>query len=109
MIARPCIGCGELTNASRCEECKRVQDRHDRPARVEVKPSSTERGYDARWRRLSERARKLSPICEDCNRPGTPDDPLTADHLIWPARTLADVAVVHRSCNSRRGARRSLP
>jgi hypothetical protein len=38
----------------------------------------------------------------DC---GTTED-LTGDHLRWPARTLADVEVVCRSCNSRRGALR---
>ncbi len=44
----------------------------------------------------------MHPFCMDC---GTHED-LTADHLRWPARTLIDVEVVCRSCNSKRGALR---
>lgn len=86
-----CIVCGEPSPASRCDEHA-----------IKPKPRSkttTQRGYDSRWRRLSERARRLQPWCSDCN---TTED-LTTDHLRWPARTLDDVDVVCRSCNSRRG------
>jgi hypothetical protein len=33
---------------------------------------------------------------------------LTGDHLRWPAENLADVEVVCRSCNSKRGPRRGV-
>lgn len=93
-----CIACGEVAPGTRCEECQT-----EREARTtERKGSATARGYDSRWQRLSARARRLQPFCLDC---GSAED-LTADHLVWPARTLADVEVVCRSCNSRRGATR---
>lgn len=94
-MRRPCLTCGEPTDGSWCPEHRRDQRDHDR--------SATQRGYDSTWQRLSRRARHLQPWCTDC---GAVDD-LTADHLHWPATTLADVEVVCRSCNSRRGAVRT--
>ena len=95
-----CVDCGEVTPGTRCDDCQT-----EREARTtERKGSATARGYDSRWQRLSTRARTLQPFCTDCRT--TLD--LTADHLVWPARTLADVEVVCRPCNSRRGATRGL-
>jgi len=45
----------------------------------------------------------VQPFCTDCGHWGSNANPLTTDHLRWPARTLADVDVVCRSCNSKRG------
>ena len=98
MIWRPCASCGEPSPGTRCPDCT-----VEREARVtERKGSATARGYDARWQRLSARARRMQPFCTDC----ASTDDLTADHLVWPARTLADVDVVCRPCNSKRGATR---
>jgi len=98
MTWMPCLDCGEVAPGTRCDHC-----RAEREARTsERRGSATSRGYDSRWQRLSARARRLQPFCTDCS---TTDD-LTADHLVWPARTLADVDVVCRPCNSRRGATR---
>lgn len=101
-LLKPCLDCGELSENTRCAE-------HDtRPA--EIKTSSTSRGYGTTWRKLSERARRLQPWCLDC---GATND-LTTDHSpeAWrrhsaglPIR-LADVAVVCRSCNAKRGRAR---
>lgn len=90
-----CVECGEPTEQSRCNE-------HQLPARP--KPSPTKRGYNSAWFRLSKQARRLQPWCSDC---GAKDD-LTGDHLRWPALSIKDVDVVCRSCNSKRGAVRSL-
>lgn len=90
MSKRPCITCGEPTEGSYCTD--------HQPATHQL--SADARGYDAAWRRLSKRARRLQPWCTDC---GTTED-LTGDHLRWPARQLEDVDVVCRTCNSRRGA-----
>lgn len=101
-LLKPCLDCGTLSERPRCP------DHDQRPA--EVKTSSTARGYDTAWRKLSERARRLQPFCTDC---GTTND-LTTDHSpeAWqrhnaglPIR-LADVAVVCRSCNGKRGRAR---
>lgn len=109
--------------SSVCPECGAVYERDDNTAacptcqpRRTHRPnhyyagSSTSRGYDSTWKRLSARARKLSPQCEDC---GTVED-LTADHSAeaWKRRSagkairLRDIAVVCRRCNSERGAAR---
>ncbi len=108
-ILRPCLGCGipvetEKQNAgARCLACTEEHSKQFPRFRDESnKESSARRGYGYAWRRLSAQARREHPWCMDC---GTPDD-LTADHLRWPARTLADVEVVCRSCNSSRGALR---
>ena len=90
-----CIECGEPSEQSRCAE-------HQLPARD--KPSASSRGYNAAWSRLSQHARRLQPWCSDCQ---TGDD-LTGDHLVWPATKLEHVDVVCRTCNSKRGASRSL-
>ena len=90
---RQCLECGRPTDATRCP-VHRLPDR---------RPSPAQRGYDAAWRKLSTLARSVQPWCSDC---GATSD-LTADHLTWPAKSLADVDVVCRACNSRRGPRRT--
>lgn len=100
-LRRPCLDCGEPTDATRCEQC--------RPRDPQLK-STRERGYGTTWRKLSERARRLQPWCTDC---GTVND-LTADHSpeAWQryeaGKTirLDDIEVVCRPCNSRRGKAR---
>lgn len=101
MTLRPCIECGEPCETGRCQDHQRVRE-HDIP--------TTARGYDTTWRKLSERARRLQPFCEDC---GATTD-LTTDHSpeAWKRKLagkpirLKDVAVLCRSCNSKRGRAR---
>jgi 5-methylcytosine-specific restriction endonuclease McrA len=105
----PCLGCGVLIQVergsktgARCWRCEAIRE-YDYPKKRGERTSgltSRQRGYDRRWFRLSKQARRLQPWCSDC---GSPDD-LTGDHLRWPARTLADVDVLCRSCNSSKGA-----
>ena len=106
-VPRPCIECGVPCPATRCSLCgadrQRLLDQR--------RGHAAARGYDAAWRVLAARARRLVRHCDDC---GSRDD-LTVDHLpgAWEKRargerlTLADVSVCCRSCNSRRGARRA--
>lgn len=102
MVLRPCIECGEPTDAPRCEECAPPRSQPTERA------GTTARGYDRTWRKLSERARRLQPFCSDCG--ATAD--LTVDHSLqaWRRKAqslpirLQDVEVVCRPCNSRRGA-----
>lgn len=100
MTLRPCLDCGEPTETSYCTE-------HRAPSN---QAGANARGYDYRWQKLSERARRLQPFCLDC---GTTED-LTVDHTpqAWKRKAegkvirLIDVAVVCRPCNSRRGRAR---
>lgn len=88
-MLKPCLVCGELASGTRCAA-------HCLPHPPKTK-SNKALGYDHRWRRLSERARRVQPFCSDC---GTPDD-LTTDHSpeAWQRRLpirLQDVYVVGR-------------
>ncbi len=98
MTYKPCIVCGEPTARSRCPE-------HSKDTR-----NKTARGYGSHWDRLSRRARRLQPFCEDC---GT-TEALQCDHTpeAWrrhyagkPIR-LRDVSVVCGPCNRARGPAR---
>lgn len=91
MTMKLCVICGEPCESSRCNE---------HPAPAKPKTSATQRGYTSSWDRLSKRARQIQPWCSAC---GTKDD-LTGDHLRWPAKSLKDVDVLCRSCNSAKGA-----
>ena len=100
-LLKACADCGDLTTRARCTTC--------RPPDHEGK-SSTARGYDSAWRRLSRRARRLQPFCTDCGA----TTELSVDHTpqAWERHErgleirLEDVAVVCITCNNRRGAAR---
>ena len=64
----------------------------------------TQRGLDNRWLRLRDKAIALQPWCSYCGA----TENLTGDHRIprsqgGVARTVDDIIVACRSCNSRRG------
>jgi 5-methylcytosine-specific restriction protein A len=101
-LPRPCLDCGEPSPRTRCPLCEA-----ERQARVDqARGHAAARGYDKAWRRLRARAVRLQPFCLDAQLSPC-EGPLTADHLRWPARSLADVEVVCRGHNSARGARRT--
>ena len=97
-LPRPCAGCGKIVRASRCAECKRIRER--------ARPSRSQRGYDAKWNKLSKQLRQLHPWCKEC---GTTKD-LTVDHII-PLVDLhpelryeiSNLQVLCRKCNSSKG------
>lgn len=100
---KPCLTCGQPSRGTRCEDCQPPDA-----------GTTTERGYDHHWRKLSERARKLSPFCAEC---GATDD-LTLDHTpdTWARKAagkslrLSDVGhVLCRPCNTRKGRARPTP
>lgn len=107
---KPCLDCGDLCDESRCPTCTRQNANVSARARGYKTPEQRARDaevYDAQWRRLSARARRMQQHCNDC---GTTDD-LTTDHspeahaarLAGKPITLSMVSVVCRSCNARRG------
>lgn len=59
-------------------------------------------------RRLRAQVLAEERLCWICGGPGTPDDPLTLDHVIARANGGTHVRpngrAAHRSCNSARGA-----
>ena len=109
-LKTPCIDCGAIADNTRCSACSTKHETARQRGRVQVKKSSTERGYGSTWRRLSERARQLQTFCSDC---GATND-LQADHTpeAWkryekglPIR-LSDIDIVCGPCNRTRGAAR---
>jgi 5-methylcytosine-specific restriction protein A len=103
MARRPCLGCGKLTDASRCSDCRLSTDNQ----RYRRRGSRQARGYDAAWGRLVAQAIDAQPWCTDCGidrqAATAAGNPLTGDHLRWPAASLEDIEVVCRRCNSIRG------
>jgi 5-methylcytosine-specific restriction endonuclease McrA len=70
-LPRPCIGCGvPVPSGSRCGDC--------RPPTKAPRPSSAQRGYDNKHRKLSEQARKAQPWCLRCGA----TERLQADHIV---------------------------
>lgn len=86
MIPKPCVRCGELTEQSRCQDC-----RNDTNKERATNGKRTAAG--ARWKRLSIRLRKLQPWCDHC---GTSDD-LTVDHII-PVSERPDLEFKVENC-----------
>lgn len=108
-LKAPCTGCGTPVKATVCDECRRRTDRR-RIRKRRKRASPADRGYDQRWRNLSERARRMQPWCLDC---GATDD-LQADHSpeAWKrweqglSIRLKDIDVVCGPCNRKRGQAR---
>ena len=71
MVLRLCK-CGALVNG-KCPTCH--------PYRQHRTQTTAERGYDDRWRRLSERKRAADPLCERCLDEGN-TTPATEVHHI---------------------------
>jgi hypothetical protein len=93
VLTRACLNCGQpIESGMRCEDCGKTK----------------QRGYDAAWKHLVAAAIAAQPWCSDCETEGDDDNPLSGDHLVWPAVSLADIDVVCRRCNSKRGPRRGV-
>lgn len=111
MVKSICSECGaayeRVARTSKCDDCQPTERQRDR---YTPKQDSYQAGYDYAWQKLSRKARKLSPFCQEC---GATDD-LTTDHTpeAWNRKNagkairLQDVAVLCRSCNSSAGAAR---
>lgn len=67
-ILRRCLhpGCTAMVPKGRCSQHETTQQRQDRAARG----SSTQRGYDARWRRVRKAKLARNPLCEPCEAEG---------------------------------------
>lgn len=74
---KPCLGCGDPVEGSRCPGCR---PKDSRPSR------SHPYLHTARWTGLSKRLRKLSSQCEGCGSTKN----LSVDHII-PASEREDL------------------
>lgn len=96
-MKRPCLTCGRPSEGSYCLP--------HTPPKLR-KPGAS--AYDRQaWRKASRQARELQPWCARCGSTSN----LTADHVVPLARGGDQIpppemlAVLCRSCNSRKGAR----
>lgn len=106
---RQCAGlpnqpCSRITDKRRCPDCARTYEAS--------RQRRTKGNYDAEWIKLRARAIREHPWCQVCGHPGTPDNPLTGDH-ITPRRhggrnERSNVQVLCRAHNSGKGARPGL-
>ena len=99
-LPRPCLSCRAPTrNGSRCPTCASQRERR--------RGSATQRGYDSKWSRKSQRLTKAIGCCQRCGIGHTEANPLTLDHIVAKARGGTDnrVQVLCRKCNSAKGAR----
>lgn len=107
-------GCGGI--AGQCPEHDALRAARTR-ARLARRGTTAARGYDSPWRTLVAQAKRAQraiygqTFCVDCGiteeQGAAEDNPITGDHLRWPAVTIDDVAVVCRRDNSRRGRLRA--
>ena len=93
---RPCLDCGTPARGSRCPRHQRGRGRR--------RGTPAQRGYGPAWRKLTPQAIRGQPWCSAC---GTTED-LTVDHRDPRTKgrrdlALAEVDVLCRSCNSRKG------
>jgi 5-methylcytosine-specific restriction endonuclease McrA len=90
-ILRACSQCGRPSTTSRC------------PDHAKRRPYRSAEYQTARAQTLAEER-----TCWLCGEAGTPDDPLTADHLVAVTDNgtsqRMNLRAAHRSCNGRRGA-----
>ena len=102
-LPRPCLGCGALVpSGSRCPRCQSAWEAR--------RGTTTQRGYGTAWQKMSARVVAEERACRVCGTTGTPDNPLTADHIVpktaggGDGRTNAQCLC--RRHNSSKGGRR---
>jgi 5-methylcytosine-specific restriction protein A len=104
-MKRICAGvpgkpCGLISDKNRCPDCARKYEIHRGPRTMKGR-------YDAQWRRIRAQAIREHPWCSVCKHPGSPDNPLTGDHItphrLGGRNVRSNVQVLCRACNSRKG------
>ncbi len=105
MALKPCIDCGTPSPRTRCRPCHLAKER----IRDQARGRRQARGLDAEYDRNRKTLLDSATVCAACGRPGTPDDPLTAGHIV--ARTdggsneLSNLRAEHASFNYSQGRR----
>lgn len=93
---KPCLVCGTPSYGSRCPEHERNRQRLRNARRP---------WYRGPWKQQSKAAIAASPVCANCGTTGTPDNPLTGDH-VKPRSTEQGIMVLCRRCNAAKGAKK---
>jgi len=93
--------------SSRCADHGRQQQRlYDAD-----RGTSTERGYDARWRRARASYLRIHPLCAECTKLGISKAAVVVDHIIphrgdedlfWDTRNWQPLCIEHHNAKSAR-------
>ncbi len=93
-----CIDCRGLTTMTRCPGCTRKHNRN--------RGTTTSRGYGHTWQQASQQCIRNQPWCTSCSHPGSPTNPLTADHITPKSAGGTDqqsnLQTLCRKCNSQK-------
>lgn len=75
---RPCnqIGCNALTREGYCEAHKQQASDYDR-----YRGSSSQRGYDSKWRKARLAYLQSHPLCVECEKEGRVEPATVVDHI----------------------------
>lgn len=71
-------GCGEVVESGYCEK----HTKQKRKISERRRKSSTERGYDSRWRRYRTVFLKKNPLCVSCQEEGIITPATVVDHIV---------------------------
>jgi hypothetical protein len=115
-VKKPCFVCGvPVQNNTMCPEHLAQRQRQQR--KPDNRPSRQDRGYDAEYERnrkiMVENTRRNNWPCWICHQPFSPNQVITAEHIIPKRRggtnALENLAPAHSWCNSgwRRRRRRA--
>lgn len=76
--------CGKQINLSDglCNECKELKEKRDHRRYDKKRGSSSQRGYNATWRRYRIHFLKENPICVECKKAGIYVPATVVDHII---------------------------
>jgi 5-methylcytosine-specific restriction protein A len=88
--------CGAIVKG-KCDRCKPSSS---------LGKTTAERGYDNRWRVLSERKRAIDPLCEECERQGVVTAADEVHHVVpiseapWLRLKWSNLMSVCRACHA---------
>ena len=103
MSLMPCLICGIPTKGSRCPQCDAIYKANN----PRIRATPTERGYDARWKRIRIQVLNRDQwSCHYCGKKISGSD-ATVDHQIAISNGGAmhdplNLVAACRSCNSRK-------
>jgi hypothetical protein len=106
MFKRPCLDCGRLAYASRCEY-HTSKLKAEQNAKRDADPARRARKkllYNSTYSKKAKQVRETATVCHICKQGYIPGDPWQADHVL-PGQLNSLLLPAHRSCNARRGSK----
>ena len=96
-VPKPCLGCGALSPATRCDNCAKAKAREWDQRRDPAKRQH----YTGNYKRKAKEVREAPGNCWLCHEGERLGDPWQADHVV-PGDPNSLLLKAHRSCNIKR-------